>query len=392
MDLRPRTVEEQKHCATNFHHGRGIWHVRRLQTRRRDQLTLPQTHCQSPDGQSDHTHHRRLLKFKLPHCGQVQSPSFFFHFQSGSASRCMPHSHHCVKRLLIHPQDVQAQQCRSSHASWSSSKSSSCGRLFELDALDPVDLEPADPEPSESNILMIDPFSALRSSLMDPRAFEEKQMDPRGLSFASLDGFVDGFSLACLDSAAADFSLACSVLGFPLACLDSAVAANLFFSLACSVLGFPLASLDSAVAANLSFSAACSLLDSLWAHRVTTVAAGMSFSLASLVSAVAANLAFSTTCSWDFNLAALCPWIPEGLLEGARLRRTLDLEELRGDVGLMELERPRENVRRRLLLRHLARLRTLDLERLRTLDLERLRGASCGPWASNDSKLDNNRW
>ena len=103
VDLGPRTVEEQKHCATNFHHGRGIWHVRRLQTRRRDQLTLPQTHCQSPDGQSDHTHHRRLLKFKLPHCGQVQSPLFFFHFHSGSTSRCVPQSHHCVKRMFTDP-------------------------------------------------------------------------------------------------------------------------------------------------------------------------------------------------------------------------------------------------------------------------------------------------
>ena len=192
---------------------------------------------------------------------------------------------------------------------------------------------------------MMDPFLALRSWMMDPRAFGEKQMDPRSLGIC------------------------------PLACLDFAVAANMSFSVACSLLDFLLASLVSTVAAGMSFSVACCSLTG--------------FALASLVSAAAANLAFSRTCScdiiWTLDL--------ERLLDGVRQRRTLDLERLRGDVRLVELERPRENVRRRWLLRRLdlELLRTRDLERLlliRTLDLEPLRtlDLACS-W-----KLDSSLW
>ena len=118
-----------------FQYGRGFRQVLILHRRRRAKFKLPHSHVQSLDGQSDQLHHIRRLKFLLPHTSQVQSSSSGFPPQPPCHSRCVPQPHHCVKRKFIEPQDLQAQQSRSTHSLAFVSPVSS--ELDELEAADP---------------------------------------------------------------------------------------------------------------------------------------------------------------------------------------------------------------------------------------------------------------
>ena len=127
------------------YHGRGFEQVLRWQWRRQWKFKCPHSQIQSPLGQSDQGHHCRHLKTRFPHTGQVQSPGLGFHCQVSSYFRCVPQSHHCVKRLFMDLQCEHTQEPRSTHSLMSISHGS---RLDELEA--------SDPGPSTSDVAELD--------------------------------------------------------------------------------------------------------------------------------------------------------------------------------------------------------------------------------------------